>query len=70
MFFVHCRNAKTKDPTIFSKNSTILEASACRLQLPEVKNPENIRSFSYYVIMQINAQNSALICFFLNNLFW
>uniref|UniRef100_H2SC60 Acylglycerol kinase, mitochondrial n=1 Tax=Takifugu rubripes TaxID=31033 RepID=H2SC60_TAKRU len=28
-------NAKTKDPIIFSKNSTILEASACRLQLPE-----------------------------------
>lgn len=66
MFFVHCRNAKTKDPTIFSKNSTILEASACRLQLPEVRNEENIRSFKYYIIMQINTQNTSFV---LNNLF-
>ncbi|XP_011605303.1 acylglycerol kinase, mitochondrial isoform X2 [Takifugu rubripes] len=33
--FITVGNAKTKDPIIFSKNSTILEASACRLQLPE-----------------------------------
>lgn len=33
----HCRNVKEKDPTVFTKNSTKLEASACRLQLPEVK---------------------------------
>uniref|UniRef100_A0A674NWX1 Acylglycerol kinase, mitochondrial n=1 Tax=Takifugu rubripes TaxID=31033 RepID=A0A674NWX1_TAKRU len=31
-FKMYCRQ---QDPIIFSKNSTILEASACRLQLPE-----------------------------------
>uniref|UniRef100_A0A3B4T3E0 Acylglycerol kinase, mitochondrial n=1 Tax=Seriola dumerili TaxID=41447 RepID=A0A3B4T3E0_SERDU len=32
---VHSRNKKEEDSTVFTKNSTKLEASACQLQLPE-----------------------------------
>lgn len=35
---LHFRNKKEEDPTVFTKTSTKLEASACRLQLPEVRN--------------------------------
>ncbi|XP_041795332.1 acylglycerol kinase, mitochondrial [Chelmon rostratus] len=33
--FIAVGNRKEEDPTVFTKNSTKLEASACRLQLPE-----------------------------------
>ncbi|XP_045892645.1 acylglycerol kinase, mitochondrial [Micropterus dolomieu] len=33
--FITVGNKKEEDPTVFTKNSTKLEASACRLQLPE-----------------------------------
>lgn len=33
--FITFGNVKEKDPSVFTKNSTKLEASACRLQLPE-----------------------------------
>ncbi|XP_070828145.1 acylglycerol kinase, mitochondrial [Chaetodon trifascialis] len=33
--FVTVGNKKEEDPTVFTRNSTKLEASACRLQLPE-----------------------------------
>lgn len=36
---VSLRNKKVKDPTLFTENSTKLEASACQLKLPEVSNP-------------------------------
>lgn len=34
---LHYSNKKQEDPTVFTKNSTNLEASVCRLELPEVR---------------------------------
>lgn len=37
LYIVSRRNKKVKDPTLFTENSTKLEASVCRLTLPEVR---------------------------------
>ncbi|KAK0146041.1 Acylglycerol kinase, mitochondrial [Merluccius polli] len=38
--FIAAGNEKESDPTIFTENSTTLEASVCQLKLPEVRFPQ------------------------------
>lgn len=39
LILLHNSNKKAADPTVFTENATELEAGACWLQLPEVRNP-------------------------------
>lgn len=52
MFFLY-RDKKEEDPTVFTKNSTKLEAGACRLQLPEVRNPFSALNSSCHITVKL-----------------